>query len=492
MKKKKRRIWVWIVLVVVAAALVGGWLYLRHLGEQLTKVTYQTHTVDYGTVARAITGSGRLAPFDTENVEAEANIKIESVKVRAGDAVSAGDLLLTYDTEAISDRIETLYTELSSLDQQIMRRTSRESINAPTTGRVKAIYAQPGDDLETVMREKGALALLSADEKMQVDIVTDVELALGKNVTVIYEGGRQTGTVANLIDGGYRITLTDNNVPMDVTAEVFDRDTKLGEGTLAVHGPIYVYGRDGVVQSVNVNVNAYVYAGTKLFTLADKPDSAAYADAVRSREDKVQDIQALYALLNDPVLTAPVSGTVAEVRAQEGSPVTGAAFVLHTGGATKMTVNVDELDIGVMSLGQEATVTLDAFAGESFAASVTHISRLGTPSGSITTYAVELTLAPDDRLLEGMNGSAVITAQQKDHVLLLPVAAIHEDETGVYVYVQSGEEAIRRDITTGLSDGTNAEITSGLNAGDVVRYQDEYIGIAEQYQQYMRNDRGGR
>ena len=175
MKKKKRRIWVWIVLVVVAAALVGGWLYLRHLGEQLTKVTYSTHTVDYGTVARAITGSGRLAPFDSENVEAEANIKIESVKVRAGDAVSAGDLLLTYDTEAISDRIETLYTELSTLDQQIMRRTSRESINAPTTGRVKAIYAEPGDDLETVMREKGALALLSADEKMQVDIVTDVD-----------------------------------------------------------------------------------------------------------------------------------------------------------------------------------------------------------------------------------------------------------------------------------------------------------------------------
>ncbi len=492
MKKKKRKVWVWILLVILAAALVAGWLYVRHIGKQLTQVTYSTYTVGYGAVTRSITGSGRLAPLNTENVEAEANLKVASVAVRTGDAVRVGDTLLTYDPDSIRDRIDTLYTELSSLDQQIMRRTTRDTVNAPTGGRVKAIYAAVGDDLETVMRTQGALALLSSDEKMQVEIQTDASLALGKTVTVTYEGGRQNGTVANVIEGGYRITLSDNNVPMDVKAEVLDRDTKLGEGTLSVHAPVCVYATDGVVQEVNVRVNSTVYPGTKLFTLADKPNSAAFNEALQNREDKVGEIQALYALLENPVLTAQSSGTVAEVRATEGSPVTGAAFVLHADGAVLMTVNVDELDIGVMSPGQEATVTLDAFAGESFSAHVTHISRLGTPSGSITTYAVELTLENDERLLEGMNGSAVITAQRKDNVLLLPVAAIHEDETGVYVYVRSGEDAVRKDITTGLSDGTNAEITSGLAAGDVVRYQDEYIGIAEQYRQYMRSDRGGR
>ena len=89
-----------------------------------------------------------------------------------------------------------------------------------------------------------------------------------------------------------------------------------------------------------------------------------------------------------------------------------------------------------------------------------------------------------------MNGSAVITAQRKDDVLLIPVKAIHEDETGVYVMITATDGAVRRDITTGLSDGTVAEVVSGLSAGDAVQYQDDYVNIAERYRQMMREGNG--
>ena len=493
MKKKKSKAWiVWLIVLAVVIGLgVWGFFALRNFGQQLSEIVYETHTVARGTVARSITGSGRLDPADTEDLEAESGIEIASVAVQQGDAVHAGDTLLTYQSDSIRDRIDALYAELSNLDLSIMRRTSKETVTAPTSGRVKAIYAEVGDELDTVMREHGALLLLSSDEKMQLTIASAEPLAIGKAVTVRYAGGQQNGTVANVVADGYLVTLPDNNVPVGELAEVFDRDAKLGEGVLSIHAPVSVYGVGGTVAQVNVSVNATVFPGAKLFTLADKPDSASFADALQQREDKMQEITALYALLDNPVLTAPADGTVALVNAKEGSTSVGTAIVLHTGGATKMTVNVDELDIGVLSLGQEAAITLDAFAGESFAASVTHISRIGTPAGSITTYAVELTLAPDERLLEGMNGSAVITAQKKDDVLLIPVKAIHEDETGVYVLVKVGEETLRRDITTGLADGTNAEVTSGLNEGDAVLYQNDYIGIAERYQQMGMGMRGG-
>lgn len=155
-----------------------------------------------------------------------------------------------------------------------------------------------------------------------------------------------------------------------------------------------------------------------------------------------------------------------------------------------MPIAVDEIDIGVVSAGQNASVTLDAFAGEVFSAEVTHISHIGTPSGSITTYAVELTLQADERLLEGMNGSATVVAQQKENVLLIPVEAIFEDTTGVYVYVQVADGTERRDIVTGLSDGTYAEIVSGLKEGDVVQYQGSYISLIEQYRQMSVAGRG--
>ncbi|MBR3178159.1 MAG: hypothetical protein IKF49_01505 [Clostridia bacterium] len=498
-KKKKRKIWLWILLLVLAAALVSGYFYIRNQVKNLAQPNYELYQVKPGTVTRTITSSGLLESADTLSVKAESGIEVEEVYFERGDAVKEGEVLLRYDVESVSDRIDALYSELSSLDSQIMRRRTRDTITSPTSGRVKEIYVQPGDDLETVMKEKGALMLLSSDEKMQLKLQTEEKLTIGKTMTVTYEGGKQTGTVANVIEGGYLITLPDNNVPIGAEATVSDRDKTYGSATLEVHAPIYVYGTDGTVEAVSVSVNQSVRMGGKLLVLADKPADPAYADAVKSREEKADEIQRLYEMQKNPVLTAPESGIVAEVFAAKGSTLTAAvsgedpaAFTLHTGGAVKMRVAVDELDIGIVSLGQPAVITLDAFSGESFDAEVTHISLLGTASGSITTYAVELTLSGDERLLEGMNGSAVIVAQKHENVLLLPVDAIHEDETGVYVYVKLGEEAERREIKTGLSDGSVAEILSGLKEGDVVQYlSSSYVSIVDRYNQMRNGGFGG-
>ncbi|MPN10840.1 hypothetical protein SDC9_158137 [bioreactor metagenome] len=83
-----------------------------------------------------------------------------------------------------------------------------------------------------------------------------------------------------------------------------------------------------------------------------------------------------------------------------------------------------------------------------------------------------MTLGYDERLLEGMNGSAVILTSKKENVVLLPLDLINEDADGEYVFVKSadGKSYDRADITTGLSDGTNAEVTSGLSAGDIIWY----------------------
>jgi HlyD family secretion protein len=142
--------------------------------------------------------------------------------------------------------------------------------------------------------------------------------------------------------------------------------------------------------------------------------------------------------------------------------------VLYTGGALKMMVSVDELDIESVALGQSATVTLDAFPDEKFAGSVTRISNVGETAKSVATFSVELTLDADARLKLGMNGNATILVDQATDALILPIAAISEDADGAYVYV--GDELVKTYITTGLSDGTNAVVTGGLSEGDVVKY----------------------
>ena len=176
---------------------------------------------------------------------------------------------------------------------------------------------------------------------------------------------------------------------------------------------------------------------------------------------------------NDGVVSDLFLKDNTDVAATQDSSGLSDAVTLHLGGAVKMRIDVDELDINSVSLGQAVAVTMDAFPNETFEATVTHISRIGSAAGSITTYPVEVTLTGDARLLEGMNGSAGITTAKVENVLLVPIDNTYEDAAGTYVYTRAEDGTlIRVDITLGLSDGTNAEVTGGLTAGQVIWYVD--------------------
>jgi hypothetical protein len=96
-----------------------------------------------------------------------------------------------------------------------------------------------------------------------------------------------------------------------------------------------------------------------------------------------------------------------------------------------------------------------------------------------------------------MNGSAVILTASKENVPLIPFELIIEDSTGTYVNVKNAAgELVRRDITTGLSDGTNAEVLSGLVAGDEVWYLDKaalpkFPGMNYSANRYENMQQGG-
>ncbi|NLI53783.1 MAG: biotin/lipoyl-binding protein [Clostridiales bacterium] len=478
-KKKKSRVWLWILIAVVVTIVVGL-ILLRGAVMRASEAVYVSYTVANGTVERTITGSGQLASADSETLRLPGGVRVSDVPVKAGDSVKAGDVLATLDLDSLRDQAAATSTELASLDRQIASRSKVSSVKSPVRGRVKYLPAQKGDDVLSVIGQYGALALLSADERMQVSIETDADLTLYADVTVRWDGGSATGMLYEKTPSGYLVTLSDNGTPYQAAAQVFDGDTLLGEGIIDIHSPVAVLAAGGEITDVNVKENTLVYAGNKLFALENAPDAASYQTALSDRADKAALYETLLAYLADPRVVATTDGFIDEVMVANDTDIAASttadglsdAFTIHTGGAVKMSIDADELDIGVVALGQSASVTLDAYPGETFAAAVTHISRIGEVSGTITTYPVEVTLDYDARLLEGMNGSAVILTAKQENVPLLPLDLINEDSEGQYVYVQSEGGYTRVNITTGLSDGTNAEVTGGLAAGDVIWYQD--------------------
>jgi multidrug efflux pump subunit AcrA (membrane-fusion protein) len=138
-------------------------------------------------------------------------------------------------------------------------------------------------------------------------------------------------------------------------------------------------------------------------------------------------------------------------------------------------LTVDELDISNISLGQSVTVTLDALPGESFSGNVTSIDPEGSNSGGNSKYTVTVSLERDQRMLTGMNATVTIELDKLENVLTVPLAAIQEDESGVYVYTKytkkSDEFSSPVYVTTGASDGENVEIIDGLSYGDTVYYR---------------------
>ncbi len=134
-----------------------------------------------------------------------------------------------------------------------------------------------------------------------------------------------------------------------------------------------------------------------------------------------------------------------------------------------MTVSIDELDILSLSLGQEADLYLDALPSRGFTATVTEIADEGENDGGNTKFSVTLALDREADLYPGMNGTVCFPRSEGRDVLTVPLAALHEDGTRTQVYTAYDEETdqllIPVEVKTGISDGTDVEIRSGLSLG---------------------------
>jgi len=142
-----------------------------------------------------------------------------------------------------------------------------------------------------------------------------------------------------------------------------------------------------------------------------------------------------------------------------------------------VTITVDELDILSIEKGQEATITLDALSDQTFTGAVTDIDMTGANSGGSTKFTAVVTLDKTDQMLAGMNASVSITLASNNCDVTIPVAAINESDSGIIVYTSYDEDSNELggpvNVTTGISDGTNVEILSGLSSGDKVWYEYE-------------------
>ncbi len=143
-------------------------------------------------------------------------------------------------------------------------------------------------------------------------------------------------------------------------------------------------------------------------------------------------------------VAATMSGKITELKvAEAGQKVqAGAAILTITDySLLQSVIQVDELDVTKVKLGQKAAVLLDALEDLSIEGTVTGIADEGTSSGGVALFDVTIEFAAQEGIRIGMSASAEITVESKQDVLMVPIEAIREAGTQKMVLVASGDGA---------------------------------------------------
>jgi RND family efflux transporter MFP subunit len=190
--------------------------------------------------------------------------------------------------------------------------------------------------------------------------------------------------------------------------------------------------------------------------------------AQTARDEAYDAMLAARRAINNSRLVAPFDGIVTNVTATAvGDTVSvtdGVTVVDPT--SLYFTAEVDESDVGKITLNEPVSVTLDAFPGENFSATISEIgfvSQLSSTGATIFPVKIKLDKSATPKLRIGMNGDADIILVVRKNVLSLPVEAVVDGKVTL-----SDKEAKQTDIKTGLEGDTLVEIISGLNEGEKV------------------------
>lgn len=201
------------------------------------------------------------------------------------------------------------------------------------------------------------------------------------------------------------------------------------------------------------------------------------ASQVRSAEADLAAARTTLAQLKEKLekarLVAPADGTILSVGAKESQPVQEQQLLFTVGDleAMKVTARVDEIDIGKVKVGQPLSVKSNAHPQSRFGGKVVRVSAqtAAAAQGAGTFFEVEGRVANEGGLLKsGMNAEVTITAEQKDGIFVVGLAAVREEGEKAFLLVVEDFKVKLRPVKLGLRTQTEVEVVEGLKEGDLV------------------------
>jgi len=189
-------------------------------------------------------------------------------------------------------------------------------------------------------------------------------------------------------------------------------------------------------------------------------------------EKAVLDVELRSLAVEYATLVTPIGGIVTHI----DTPIAGvnimpttAVFSVVDPTSLVFEATVDETDVGSLSLGQKATITLDAFPDSSFSGVISYISYTSVlSSGGATVFPVKISFDTGGNIRIGLNGDVSIETDRSEGALTIPTEALREENDEIFVYKKTDGKYAKTKIVTGLKNEDDIIVTEGLAEGDAV------------------------
>jgi multidrug efflux pump subunit AcrA (membrane-fusion protein) len=487
----------------------------------------ETAVAFVGDLAESATASGQVSAQREAALSLATSGVVNLVEINVGDAVAAGDVLVQLETAALARSVTSAEQGVAIAEADLAKLltaataeelTAAEAAVLSAQAKLDALLAGPTAE-EIAASEAGVKAAQantwSASGKVQAaNTVSDADILAAEkdlqealdsqqavhdawvDLAVCEENADGTHTCTPKVDNERMDTATEEvqvaNAQVAIAQAKFDElrnpdsnsvaSSQAGwssasaqyDAAVARHEALLLGATESEIASAEADLASAKASLDGLLAGPSTADLKIYETRLAQAETALQEAQNR---LSDATLIAPFDGVVTAIHATEGENASGLAAELVDNSSLEVILAVDEIDVGRMSLGQPAIVTMETWPDEEIDSEITAIAPTSSDSASgVVTYNVHLALDQTDLpILVGMTANADLITDVGENVLLVPNAAVTADrQKGTYSVnlVGTAEDGSRTttvvEITIGLKDDEFTQIVSGLDEGDVV------------------------
>ncbi len=500
-----------VPVALLAVALVVGVYVLRSRSSspQETDLT-QVVQVTRGNMTASVSPTGQVAAQQQVQLSFDVSrLPVTEVLVAAGQEVEKGDVLVKIDASSLERAVEQAEANLLSAEEALEKARNpytaleRQKAELDVAQAEVALAQARQESVEEILQDaeqawqdaRDQLTVLENDTSTQEQFerlqwqanVAEAEHGKLLEGPIITEEGRDRQVLAynKMMDGRDSLELAKARAALNLLnarAKVHETeetlaDLRAGSNSLAVAQ---------VANKVAQAEYNFARAQDNLATIAAGADAKSVQLARSERDAARATLEDARGRLESATMVAPFSGTVTAVGVKAGDLVSSGTNVVTLADLTKLEVvaTVDETEISQVKVGQTASITFDAVSGARFTGRVVQVPLVGQLVQNVVSYDVVLSMegTGGGALLPGMTANVTIIVGQKQNVLLLPVLAIAQEDTGDVVTLEDTGETTP--VEVGLSNGTYVEIVRGLNEGD--RVVVAYSASSTEQQFFMR------